>query len=64
MFASLLLRSFELEITPLPSPAERAAIMHALAQLEPAEPRDGWWQAGLIDPESLHADDRRAPLLA
>ena len=42
-------RGSHIEITPEPSPEERAAILAALEQVQ-AEERDGpgaWWQAGL-----------------
>jgi hypothetical protein len=39
----------ELEITPEPSPEERAALEQALAEAaaEPGDPRGPWWREGL-----------------
>ena len=48
----------ELEITPEPSPEERAALERALARLleEPGDPRGAWWREGIrenvTDPEA------------
>ncbi|MCC6222672.1 MAG: hypothetical protein IT201_04170 [Thermoleophilia bacterium] len=39
----------EVEITPEPTPAERAAIECALAKLAPASGRSPWWRDGLED---------------
>ena len=41
----------ELEITPEPTPEERAAIQAALAELLGAlsRPRGAWWEAGVAD---------------
>ena len=42
-------RGTDIEITPEPSPEERAAIVAALEQLAAAEARGAgaWWEAGL-----------------
>lgn len=39
----------ELEITPEPTPAERAAIERALTELASADGRSTWWREGLED---------------
>jgi hypothetical protein len=41
----------ELEITPEPSPAEREALVRALAELlePPGDGRSAWWRAGVLE---------------
>ena len=51
----------ELEITPDPTPAERAAIEAAVAELlaEEATPASPWWEAGVLD--AVESDEAEAP---
>jgi hypothetical protein len=39
----------ELEITPEPSPGERAAVAAALAEATAIRRESAWWKAGLLD---------------
>ena len=51
----------ELEITPEPTPEERAAIEAALAQgsVEGADAANAWWRSGVL--EAVEGDDPEAP---
>jgi len=48
----------ELEITPEPSPEERAAIEAAVAELlaRPDHTRGAWWEAGVVEATDQEAD--------
>lgn len=48
----------ELEITPEPSPDERAAIEAAMAEVlaVPESSRGAWWQAGVLDSTDQDAE--------
>jgi hypothetical protein len=52
----------EIEISPVPTPAERAAVATALQQLDAleADGQGSWWRAGLRDAvEGWDDDDTR-----
>jgi hypothetical protein len=48
-------RGTHIEITPEPTPEERAAIEAALEQAEADEAQSAWWEAGLR--ESVEDDE-------
>lgn len=47
----------EIEITPEPTPEERAAIERALAGLRRERVESLWWRAGIADNTETAADD-------